>query len=389
MTDKDILTTADTARLLGVSVRTAQLLIEGGSVPSWKTPGGHRRVYRTDVEALIEGPELVPQPSSAIVVVIAAAERLETYKNLFAAIPECVFEGFADPFAGLLAIGSLRPFAVVLDLQDPGLSSHAVLPSLMADSTVGRILTVGASGPLDDRNRVNHVRTPDAAAAALRFVLADPGTNALPPTDATFPIALNERQRLIALERSGLLDTAPEEAFDRLAWLAAEALDAPVALVTLLAQTRQWFKSRIGLDLTETSRHWSFCNHTILQKGIFAIADLASDPRFAANPAVVGPQGFRFYAGAPVRDGEGFAVGSLCVIDTRPRVLTETQEKSLLALAGLASDEFRLRSAERQLREARRLAPRNATPAAGTAAPDAQALRARQRKTMGRGLTGD
>ncbi|GGD34332.1 GAF domain-containing protein [Aureimonas glaciei] len=361
MIDKDILTTADTATLLGVSVRTAQLLIEGGSVPSWKTPGGHRRVYRSDVEALIEGPATAP--SSVLVVVIAAAERLGLYDRLFSAIPECSVEGFADPFAALLAIGSLRPFAVVVDLEDGDPSRQALLPSLMAVPALRRILTVGTTPPPDGEHRATHVGTPDAAAAGLRMVLADAGGSAIPPVDATFPIALNERQRLVALERSGLVDTAPEAAFDRLAWLAAETLETPVALVTLLTPTRQWFKSRVGLDFTETPRSWSFCNHTILQKGIFAIPDLSLDPRFAANPAVVGAQGFRFYAGAAVRDDEGFAVGSLCVIDTKPRVLEETQEKTLQALAGLASDQFRLRAAERQLREARR--PRNGPSAAG------------------------
>jgi excisionase family DNA binding protein len=365
MIDKDILTTADTARLLGVSVRTAQLLIEGGSIPSWKTPGGHRRVYRVDVEALIEGPATAAPPPSAMVAVIAAAERIPLYESLFSAMPECSLEAFADPYAALLAIGAMRPFAVVVDLGDGNPLRQALLPSLTANPALGRILIVGALPPSPDGgSRVSHVATPEAAAAGLRMVLADAGNDALPPTDAAFPLALNERQRLVALERSGLVDTAPEEAFDRLAWLASQTLEAPVALVTLLTPTRQWFKSRIGLDLTETPRNWSFCNHTILQKGVFSIPDLARDPRFAANPAVAGPRGFRFYAGAPVRDSEGFAVGSLCVIDTRPRVLGEIQEKALLALAGLASDEFRLRSTQRQLREARRGAQRDGAPAA-------------------------
>lgn len=367
--DKDILTTADTARLLGVSVRTAQLLIEGGSVPSWKTPGGHRRVYRVDVEALIEGPAPAASPGSALVVVIAGAERLGLYESLFSALPECTFEGFTDPFAALVAIGAFRPFAVVVDVEKPDPSLQALLTSLEANPAVGHIIIVGTQLPATGSgNRVSHVGAPEAAAAALRVVAGGAGGSAMVLADATFPIALNEHQRLVALERSGLVDSPPEEAFDRLAWLAAQSLDAPVALVTLLTRTRQWFKSRVGLDLTETPRNWSFCNHTILQKGIFTIPDLASDPRFAGNPAVVGSPNFRFYAGAPLRDADGYAVGSLCVLDYRPRTLDQTQEKSLLALAGLASDEFRLRSVERELREARRRGPRDGLPAAGSPA---------------------
>ncbi|WP_159717511.1 GAF domain-containing protein, partial [Geminicoccus flavidas] len=151
-------------------------------------------------------------------------------------------------------------------------------------------------------------------------------------------------------------------------WLAAQTLDAPVSLLTLLTPTRQWFKSRFGLDLPETPRSWAFCNYTILQRGVFSVEDLAGDPRFADNPAVAGEPGFRFYAGAPVLDGAGFAVGSLCVIDCRPRVLQEREAQTLLALAGLASAEIRLRATERQLREALRRAERPAPARGGAAA---------------------
>ncbi|MBB4003631.1 GAF domain-containing protein [Aurantimonas endophytica] len=358
-TDKDILTTADAARLVGVSVRTAQLLIEGGSIPSWKTPGGHRRVYRSDVEALIEGRETAAPVASAMVVVIAATERLSLYENLFAEIPECTVRTFGDPHAALFAIGEMHPSAVVVDLQDADPVRLALLPSLLDNPALGhsRILAVAAPTPAPGDHRLVHVGTPDAAVTGLRMFMADGREAASLPADACFPIALNERQRLAALERSGLVDTAPEEAFDRLTWLAAHTLEAPIALLTLLTPTRQWFKSRIGFDLPETPRSWAFCNHTILQKRVFSVEDLSIDSRFAENPAVVDPPSFRFYAGAPVLDGDGYPVGSLCVIDHQPRSLNPTQERALASLAGLASGEFRLRSAERQLREALRRAP--------------------------------
>lgn len=147
-----------------------------------------------------------------------------------------------------------------------------------------------------------------------------------------------------------MVDTAPEAAFDRLTWLASQNLHMPVALMTLLTPTRQWFKSRQGLKLTQTPRSWAFCNHTVLQKDVFAVNDLSRETLFADNPAVANPLNFRFYAGAPIVDPDGFALGSLCVIDYQPRALDATQAQTLLALAELASDEVRLRAVNRQWR---------------------------------------
>lgn len=383
-TDKDILTTAETAKILGVSVRTAQLLIEGGSVPSWKTPGGHRRVYRADVMALIERPAPgapgSPLPS-ATVILVASSERLAHYDRLFAGIPECTVEAFDNVHRALFAIGSVRPHAIIVDLAPPDAERVRLLHSLSANPSLGhsRILAVAAAGAIASGalpGRVVPVETAEQAAAAIRVSLIDTGTPTPPPAEALFPIALNESQRLVALERSGLLDTLPEEAFDRLTWLASRNLDAPIALLTLLTPTRQWFKSRIGVDAPETPRSWAFCNHTILQKGVFAVENLPGDPRFAANPAVAGDLGFRFYAGAPVHDGEGFTVGSLCIIDRKPRKLDDGERRTLMALAALASDEVRLRAIERQLRDALGKAERQ-TAGHGHSAPVAPAGPAR------------
>ncbi|MDQ0512120.1 GAF domain-containing protein [Ancylobacter amanitiformis] len=362
---KDILTTAETAKLLGVSVRTAQLLIEGGSVPSWKTPGGHRRVYRADIMGLIERPAPGSPFSSATVVIVAPSERLAHYDRLFAAVPECTAEIFDDVHRALFAIGSMRPHAIIVDLEPGDAERETLLHSLAANPSLGhsRIVVVAAAGTMagvDLPRRVAPVEAAEQAAAAIRISLVDAGAPTPPVSDTLFPIALNESQRLVALERSGLLDTLPEEAFDRLTWLAARNLDAPIALLTLLTPTRQWFKSRVGLDTPETSRSWAFCNHTILQKGVFSVEDLPSDPRFADNPAVAGALGFRFYAGAPVHDDEGFVVGSLCIIDRRRRTLDGGETQTLLALAAMASDEVRLRAIERQLRNTLRKAERQA-----------------------------
>lgn len=354
---KDILTTADTAKLLGVSIRTAQLLVEGGSVPSWKTPGGHRRVYRTDVEALIEGRGAATLLSSATVLAVASLERLDDYRRLFSAVPECSLQGFDDLHAALFAIAADRPHAVIIDMDDADTARIDFLRKLAANSSLGhtRIFAVGAGqqvSPAEGSNRVDCFDAPAEAIAALRASLADIAAPIMSVAENAFPFALNEGQRLVALERAGLLDTAPEEAFDRLTWLAAQTLDAPIALITMLDPTRQWFKSRIGLDLAETPRSWAFCNYTIMQKDVFTVEDLASDARFADNPAVHGDPGFRFYAGSAILDGEGFPVGSLCVIDYTSRTLSERDGQVLSSLAALASAEVRLRATQRQLRDA-------------------------------------
>ncbi len=358
--DTEILTTAEAAKLLGVSVRTAQLLIEGGSIPSWKTPGGHRRVYRRDVHAVISGTSRAPIFASARVILIARAERMADYEGVLAQVNSCTVDSYTDIYAAMLAIGSRLPAVVVIEAEPSGTNGLAVVESLRSDPALGRtrILVVCGSAP-ELRNGAGGLDTdmtrfidglpalPEAVEAALRGSAEQPVAFETP---ASFPFPANEGQRLLALERSGLVDTPPEDSFDRLTWLAARSLDAPVALLTLLTPTRQWFKSHYGLDMADTPRSWAFCNHTILQKGIMIAEDLAADERFAENPAVAGELGFRFYAGCPVSDPDGFTLGSLCVIDTRPRTLDDTQKQILANLAALASDEIKLRVTDRQLR---------------------------------------
>ncbi|WP_315719034.1 MULTISPECIES: excisionase family DNA-binding protein [unclassified Bradyrhizobium] len=355
--DKDVLTTSEAAKLLGISVRTAQLLIEGGTLTSWKTPGGHRRVYRTEVEALIARTKPAPVLDSALVVVVCSPARRAAYEAMLAAMPECTVAIHEDANTAAFVIGARLPAAVIVDLEDAPADRLAFLKHIDMNPAFGSIAVfasaspeVIASGELAALRRVT-VTSPDRLAAALQGVLQDKEA----PRDivvdgALFPLASNEGRRLAALKRSGLVDTAPEDAFDRLTWLASRNLKTPVALLTLLTNDRQWFKSRVGLDMIETPRSWSFCNHTILQKGVFAVSDLARKAPFDTNPAVAGAPHFRFYAGVPVTDPDGFAIGALCVIDYEPRRLDAEQEKTLLALAALASDELRLRATDRQLR---------------------------------------
>lgn len=356
--DKEILTTTEAAKILGVSVRTAQLLIEGGSIPSWKTPGGHRRVYRSDVLALVPGAD--PAPASARVVLIARPERIAAYEKTLAAVAACAVDSYVDCYAAVLAIGARLPAAVVVEAEQPGADRRPLLASLGSNPELAGtgILVVGAAaGPVrpdaDGSGAVRFIDGLAALPAAVDAAVRGPAGGAAPfDTPPPFPIPDNAGQRLLALERSGLVDTPPEEAFDRLTWLAARTLDTPIALLTMLTPTRQWFKSRQGLDMVDTPRQWAFCNHTILDKGVMVAEDMASDPRFAANPFVAGRPRFRFYAGSTVVDPDGFVLGTLCVIDTRARSFDETQKQILANLAALASDEIRLRLTDRQARRA-------------------------------------
>lgn len=153
----------------------------------------------------------------------------------------------------------------------------------------------------------------------------------------------NEAQRLAALAECEILETPPERAFDDLTRLASEICDTPIALIPLIAETHQWFKSRIGLDAPSTPRDVSFCAHAILSDSPLVVEDATRDPRFKDNPLVVGPPHIRAYAGAPVTTREGLRLGTLCVIDARPRTFSERQIASLVALAAQASAQLELR----------------------------------------------
>jgi phosphoribosyl 1,2-cyclic phosphodiesterase len=147
------------------------------------------------------------------------------------------------------------------------------------------------------------------------------------------PVAPDEPRRLAALHSLGLLDSPPEERFDKYAEQARRIADAPIALVTLVDAERQWFKSRAGFDLVESHRDLSICAHAILGRDVFQVPDTLQDGRFADSPAVTGPTRVRFYAGVPLALADGSRVGTLCVADHRPRLLGERQLAELRGLA--------------------------------------------------------
>jgi diguanylate cyclase (GGDEF)-like protein/PAS domain S-box-containing protein len=153
-----------------------------------------------------------------------------------------------------------------------------------------------------------------------------------------------EQVRLEALEELQILGTPAERAFDDLAWLASHLCDTPIALVSLVDAHRQWFKARFGLDVQETSRDVAFCAHAIEQDGLYEVEDALHDARFAGNPLVTGAPGIRFYAGVPLLGRRGHRLGTLCVLDTRPRRLDAVQREGLTRLARRAADMLQMRA---------------------------------------------
>lgn len=184
-----------------------------------------------------------------------------------------------------------------------------------------------------------------AGVAPLSAAPADPAFLPLHGAQGAPPLPADEPARLAALAATGLVGSAPESVFDRLTWLAAQITDSPIAMLTLVEEQRQWFKSRVGIGFTETPRDMAFCSHTILGGEPMMVADTRLDGRFRDNPLVTGAPHIRFYAGVPLVDARGFRLGALCVMDREPRRLRERELRALEELAAIAAEEIRRRPA--------------------------------------------
>ncbi|MCP1575963.1 GAF domain-containing protein [Herbaspirillum rubrisubalbicans] len=220
------MTSREAAKMLGVSITTAQMWMESGMLASWKTPGGHRRTRLSSVMTLL-GHREVKQP---------------------------------EPTAG-----------------------------------------------------------PSA-----------------PPIEVPYPVSQNEPERARFVEQI-MEDVHCEARFQRLTWLASELLDVPIALVTFLTSELQIFRAAHGLNISSTPRSWAFCNYAVMQEDIFTVPDASRDARFVNNPMVTSDPYIRFYAGIRLMH-QGKAFGSLCVIDTEPRILRAHERQALEELAVMATD---------------------------------------------------
>lgn len=175
------------------------------------------------------------------------------------------------------------------------------------------------------------------------------------------PPPKKEIQRLKILWQYDVLDTVPEGVFDDLTELAAKICEAPIALISLIDEKRQWFKSKVGISVNETSRDISFCARAIQGEGLFIVPDATKDPRFADNPLVKSTPKIRFYAGAPLITPDGYALGTLCVLDQVPRELRPDQKQALVILARHVMTQLELRRHARELAEARQIRDKTAS----------------------------
>ena len=180
------------------------------------------------------------------------------------------------------------------------------------------------------------------------------------------PLPKNEVKRIKVLWQYDVLDTVPEEEFDELADLARLICGAPVALISLVDEDRQWFKSKLGVNLQETSRDVSLCAHAILQKDVMIVPDATKDKRFKNNPLVTTGPKIRFYAGAPLITPSGHALGTLCVIDKVARKLTTDQKRALKILARHVMSQLELRHRTHELAAAKAEIIRISQPAKST-----------------------
>jgi two-component system NtrC family sensor kinase len=169
---------------------------------------------------------------------------------------------------------------------------------------------------------------------------------------SAIPMPAPDRDRVSALQRYAILDTEPEQAFDDLTLLASFVCKTPIALISLVDEDRQWFKSKVGMDASQTPRDIAFCSVAIQQTDVMVVPDTLQDERFRNNPLVVSGPRIRFYAGAPLINEEGYALGTLCVVDRTPREFGADQKEALQALGRLVLAQLEFRRNLQLLKEA-------------------------------------
>jgi CheY-like chemotaxis protein len=267
-----------------------------------------------------------------------------------ASLEQAGFQVFSagDGKVGLELMRQIRPAVVALEILLPGLHGFALCQEVRNDPALRRtrvIVTSSKSYPTDIKKALEL----GAVAYLTKPVTGEELVSAVRTAIERKPVPPNETARLAALRRFRILDTTPEKGLDDLTLLASTICETPVAMISLVDSDRQWFKSKIGTDLAQTSRDIAFCAHGILQPDIFEVPDATADQRFRTNVLVTLEPKVRFYAGAPLLTAEGEALGMLCVIDHVARRLSDFQRKCLGLLSRLAMAQLELRRQVLQL----------------------------------------
>lgn len=345
--DDPILTTREAALILGVSIRTVQTWIEQKEIDSWKTPGGHRRVRRSAVLALRERMATQNPDDMFSILVLSKNELNDKRWSRLDETPGVRVALCDDELLFLIEAGHLLPAALVIELARSDWHRMAIVRRLLFSPKFAHAKIVIISDMRSEQIQVDlgeHVRlhvlesnSPEHEADQLIEALSLRQLQVHNADSCLYPVANDEDDRLLALQRSGILNDQADQNLDHIVTIAAQSFRVPIALVTLLSSDRQHLKARHGLAVTETPRAWAFCNYTIMQKGVFVVEDARTDPRFESNLLVKEEPAIRFYAGVAVRDSEGWPLGALCIIDRKPRSITREQKKQLMALAELAS----------------------------------------------------
>lgn len=308
-----------------------------------------------EIELRAERPENTGRASMAPAAVVATPPELSRRPVLLGVASQALLGQLAQPLAAdgiavlqahdreavLELAAAASPSLIVLERDLPG-SGIATCEALRIGGLAAPDIPILLVAPDEPSSPVDGVSDwlvePFSSAYARAHLRAWLMRGACRWTKPRLPV--NEPERLKALYRLNILDTRAEERFDRLTRLAAATLDAPMALVSLVDRDRQWFKSAFGASSGETPRDVSFCAHAILEDRIMIVPDALTDPRFADNPAVTGEQRVRFYAGCPLRLDSGAVVGTLCIVDRRPRQLAAPQLGLLQDLADLVTREL-------------------------------------------------
>lgn len=344
--DDPILTTGEAALLLGVSIRTVQTWIEQDVIDSWKTPGGHRRVRRSAVLALRE--RLIARNDEAVIplLVLTDGESGLQPMELLRLVPNARITTCGDALSFLIEAGHQKPDVLIIEIAHSDWGRLAMLRRILqsrplAHARIVLITTMHLEQikiDVGDHPRMQVLPPTHSQEQLLEAI-------SLPPQRQetgllTYPVPTNEESRLRALEKSHVLTRGEQHELNDIVIAAAELLQMPIALVTILSSDRQWFKARHGLTVTDTPRAWAFCNYTIMQEGIFVVEDALLDQRFSSNPLVTEEPSIRFYAGIAIRDADGYPLGALCVLDRHPRSIASEQQDKLVALARLASEKI-------------------------------------------------